>query len=106
MLLDEGILLSLNYTVSRVVFCCFFFFSFLISLTAVKERFKRLQGLLCVKVIRIIGEELMQQNSIFVLAMSRRGVLSLSFSLSLSLSFSLRNINIRNIRTFRDERLG
>ena len=27
----------------------------------------------------------MQQNSIFVLAMSRRGVLSLSFSLSLSL---------------------
>ena len=31
---------------------------------------------------------------------------SLSLFLSLSLSFSLRNINIRNIRTFRDERLG
>lgn len=72
------------------VFLFFFFFSFPIFLTAITKDSKRLQGLLlCIKKNnrnswRRNGAE---QNSIFVLAMSHRGILSLS----------LRNI-IRNIQ--------
>lgn len=73
------------------VFLFFFFFSFPIFLTAITKDLKRLQGLLlCIKKNnrnswRRNGAE---QNSIFVLAMSHRGILSLS----------LRNI-IRNIQS-------
>lgn len=65
------------------VFLFFFFFSFPIFLTAITKDSKRLQGLLlCIKKNnrnswRRNGAE---QNSIFVLAMSHRGILSLSLS--------------------------